>query len=124
LRSSKYHRVAKELQEGLRIPLEKANTTIEGSTFNVDFAEQAIKDYSSTTKGSQRGKALVRKSYLKRARTLVDKEMSCKKLIPKCLACGIRGHSIWDYWYLFKDKRPAGVMIGDTYIKKALRKVE
>ena len=51
LRSSKYYRVVKELQEGLRIPLKKANTTIRGSTFNADFAEQAIKDNSNTTKG-------------------------------------------------------------------------
>jgi hypothetical protein len=51
LRSSKYYRVVKELQEGLRRPLEKANTTIKGSTFNIDFAEQAIMDYSNTTKG-------------------------------------------------------------------------
>jgi len=54
----------------------------------------------------------------------VDKETSYKKLIPKCLVCGIRGHSIWDYWCLFKDKRPVGVIIGDAHIKKALRKVE
>jgi len=73
--------------------LEKANTTIRGSTFNADFAEQAIKDYS-TTKGLQRGKALARKSRLKRAGTLVDEEISYKKLTPKCLACGIQGHSL------------------------------
>ena len=51
LRSSEYRRVAKELQEGLIRPSKKANTTIRGSTFNADFAEQAIKDYSNTTKG-------------------------------------------------------------------------
>jgi len=51
LRSSKYYRVAKELQEGLRTPLKKANTTIRGSTFNADFVEQAIKDHFNTTKG-------------------------------------------------------------------------
>jgi len=51
LRSSKYCRVAKELQEGLRTPLKKANATIKGSTFNADFAKQAIEDHSNTTKG-------------------------------------------------------------------------
>jgi len=51
LRSSEYRRVVKELQEGLRRPLEQANTTIRGSTFNTDFTEQAIKDHSNTTKG-------------------------------------------------------------------------
>ena len=48
MRSSEYYRVVKELQEGLRIPLKKANTTIRGSTFNTDFTEQAIIDYSNT----------------------------------------------------------------------------
>ena len=93
-RSSEYRRVAKELQEGLRRPLEKANTTMRGSTFNTDFAEQATMDDSNTTKGSRRGKALVCKSRSKRAGTLVDKETSYKKLTPKCLACGIRGYSL------------------------------
>ena len=54
----------------------------------------------------------------------MDKETSCKKPTPKCLACGIQGHSIWDYWYLFKDKRPVGVIIGDVRINRALKKVE
>jgi len=89
LRSSKYHKVVKELQEGLRTPLKKANTTIKGSTFNTDFAEQAIKDHSNTTKGSRRGRALTRNRRLKRAGTLIDKETSYKKPTPKCLACGI-----------------------------------
>jgi hypothetical protein len=74
--------------------LEKANATIKGSTFNIDFVEQAIMDHSNTTKGLQRGKALVRKSRLKRAGTLVDKETSYKKPTPKYLAYGIRGHSL------------------------------
>ena len=64
-------------------------TTIRGSTFNVDFAEQAIKDHSNTTKGLRRGRALVYNRCLKRDRTLVDKETSYKKPTPKCLACGI-----------------------------------
>ena len=89
MRSSKYHRVVKELQEGLRTPLKKANTTIKGSTFNADFTEQATKDYSNTTKGLQREKALAYNRRLKRARTLVDKKTSYKKPTPKCLACGI-----------------------------------
>ena len=122
-RSSEYRRVAKELQEGLRRPSEKANATTRGSTFNTDFAEQAIEDHSDTTKGSRRGKASARKSRLKRAGSLVE-ETSQKKPTPECLACGIRGHSLRDCWCLFKDKRPAGVMIEDIYIKKALKKVE
>ena len=54
----------------------------------------------------------------------MDKETSYKKPIPKCLACGIRGHTIWDYWYLFKDKRSIGVIIRDIRINRALKKVE
>ena len=50
--------------------------------------------------------------------------MSCKKPTPKCLACRIRGHSIQDCWCLFEDKRPAGVIIRDACIKRALKKVE
>ena len=76
--------------------MEKANATTRGSTFNADFAEQAIEDHSDT-KGSRRGKASARKSRSKRAGTLVDEETSYKKPTPKCLACGIQGHSIWDY---------------------------
>jgi len=52
LRSSKYCKVAKELQEGLRTPLKKANATIKRSTFNTDFTKHTIKNYSNTTKGS------------------------------------------------------------------------
>jgi hypothetical protein len=93
LRSSKYCRVVKELQEGLRIPLKKANATIRGSTFNADFAEQAIMDYSNTTKGPRKG-TLARTRRLKRAGSLVDKETSRKKLLPVYLACKKRGHSL------------------------------
>ena len=93
MRSSKYRRVAKELQEGLRRPLEKANTTIRGSTFNADFVEQAIIDHSNTTKGPGKG-TLVYTRRLKRARSLVDKETSRKKLLPVYLAYKKRGHSL------------------------------
>ena len=86
MRSFKYRRVAKELQEGLRILLKKANTTIRGSTFNADFAEQAIINYFNTTKGPGKG-TLVYTRRLKRARLLVDKETSHKKLLPIYLAC-------------------------------------
>ena len=54
----------------------------------------------------------------------MDEETFYKKPIPKCLACGIQGYSIWDYWYLFKDKRPIEVIIRDIYINRALKKVE
>ena len=93
-RSSEYHRVAKELQEGLKTPLKKANATIKKSIFNADFAEQAIEDHF-TTKSLQKGKASVCTSHLKRTGSLVEK-MSCKKPTPKCLACGIQRHSIQD----------------------------
>ena len=86
-RSSEYCKVAKELQKGLRTPSKKVNAIIKGSTFNTDFAEQAIKNYS-TTKGSQKGKASACTSRLKRAKSLVEK-MSCKKPTPKCLVCRI-----------------------------------
>jgi len=104
-RSSEYRRVAKELQEGLRIPSKKANATTRGSTFNADFAEQATMDHSDTTKGPGKGtSARTRRS--KRAGSLVDEETSRKKLLPVCLACEKRGHSLRDCWYLFEDKRP------------------
>jgi hypothetical protein len=54
----------------------------------------------------------------------VDEETSYKKPIPKYLACRIQGHSLWDCWCLFKDKRPIGVIIRDIRIKRALKKVE
>jgi hypothetical protein len=92
LRSSEYRRVVKELQEGLRIPLKKANTTIRGSTFNIDFAEQAIIDHSNTTKGLGKG-TLVYTRRSKRAGLLVDEETSHKKLLPIYLACEKQGHS-------------------------------
>jgi len=43
-------------------------------------------DYSNTTKGLGKG-TLARTRRLKRARLLVDKETSYKKLLPVCLAC-------------------------------------
>ena len=124
LRSSKYCRVAKELQEGLGTPLKKANAIIKGSTFNADFAEHAIKDYSDTTKSLWKGKASACNRCLKRAGTLMDEKMSCKKPTPECLVCGIQKYSIWDCWCLFEDKRPAGVIIRNACIKRVLKKVE
>jgi len=50
-------------------------------------------DYFNTTKDP--GKVtLAYTRRLKRARLLVDKEMSYKKLLPVCLACEKRGHSL------------------------------
>ena len=43
-------------------------------------------DHSNTTKGPRIG-TLARTRRLKRAGLLVDEEMSCKKLLPICLAC-------------------------------------
>ena len=93
-RSSKYCKTAKELQEGLKTPLKKANATTKGSTFNVDFAKQAIKDHFNTIKNSWKRKALACNRCLKRAKTLINKKMSCKKPTPECLVCGIQRYSI------------------------------
>ena len=59
----------------------------------MDFVEQAIIDYSNTTKGLRKG-TLARTRYLKRAGLLVDKEISYKKLLPVCLAYKKQGHSL------------------------------
>ena len=51
--------------------------------------------------------------------------MSFKKLKNlKYLACGIRGYTLPNYWYLFKGKRPKGFKAVGIYIKKVLIKVE
>jgi len=50
-------------------------------------------DYSNTIKGPGKG-TLVYTKRLKRARSLVDKETSCKKLLPIYLACEKQGHSL------------------------------
>ena len=112
------------MQEGLKILLKKANAIIRRSTFNIDFAEHVIEDYFDIIKGLWKGKALVCISRLKRAGILANEETFYKKLIPKCLIYRLKGHSLWDCWCLFKNKRPTGVIIGDIYIKRALKKVE
>jgi len=43
---------------------------------------------------------------------------------PKCLAYDIRGHTLFNCWYLFKGKRPKGFKAVGTYIKRVLTKVE
>jgi len=50
-------------------------------------------DHSNTTKGLGKG-TLAYTRRLKRARSLVDKEMSYKKLLPVCLVCEKQGHSL------------------------------
>jgi hypothetical protein len=80
-------------------------------------------DYFNTTKGLRKG-TLVYTRRLKRAKSLIDKEMFRKKLLPIYLACKKQRHSLQDCWYLFKDKRPKGVIIGDARIKRVLKKVE
>jgi len=50
-------------------------------------------DYSNTTKGPGKG-TLVYTRRLKRARLLVDKETSRKKLIPISLVYEKQGHSL------------------------------
>ena len=80
-------------------------------------------DHSNTTKGLGKW-TLVYTRCLKRARLLVDKKTSHKKLLPIYLVYKKQGHSLRDYWCLFKDKRPTGVTIRDNCIKRALKKVE
>jgi len=48
-------------------------------------------DHFNTTKGLGKG-TLACTRRLKRARSLIDKEMSRKKLLPVCLACKKRGY--------------------------------
>jgi len=50
-------------------------------------------DYFDTTKGPGK-ETLAYTRRLKRARSLVDKETSYKKLLPVCLACEKQGHSL------------------------------
>jgi hypothetical protein len=50
-------------------------------------------DYSNTTKGLKKG-ALVYTRHLKRARSLIDKEISRKKLLPIYLVYKKQGHSL------------------------------
>jgi hypothetical protein len=51
--------------------------------------------------------------------------MSFKKLKNlKCLICDIRGHTLPNYWYLFKYKRPEGFKAVHIQIKRVLIKVE
>jgi hypothetical protein len=50
-------------------------------------------DYSNTTKGLGKG-TLAHTRCLKRARSLVNKKMSYKKLLPIYLACEKQGHSL------------------------------
>jgi len=51
--------------------------------------------------------------------------MSFKRLKNlKCLAYNIRGHTLPNYWYLFKSKRPKGFKAVGTHIKRVLIKVE
>ena len=51
--------------------------------------------------------------------------MSSKKLKNlKCLACDIRGHTLFNYWYVFKCKRFKGFKAVGTHIKKMLTKIE
>ena len=55
----------------------------------------------------------------------MTKETSSKRLKNlKCLVCNIRGHTLPDYWYLFKSKRPKGFKAVGIYIKRVLIKVE
>ena len=42
----------------------------------------------------------------------------------KCLVCNIWGHTLPNYWYLFKGKRPKGFKAVGIYIKKVLIKVK
>jgi hypothetical protein len=50
-------------------------------------------DYSNTTKGLGKG-TLVHTRFLKRARSLIDKEIFYKKLLPIYLACEKQRHSL------------------------------
>ena len=80
-------------------------------------------DHFNTTNGLKKG-TLVYTKCSKRARSLINKETSHKKLLPVYLTCEKQKHSLQDYQYLFKDKRPKGVIIRDTRIKRVLKKVE
>ena len=51
--------------------------------------------------------------------------MSSKRLKNlKCLVYNIRGYTLFNYWYLFKYKKPEGFKAVNTQIEKVLIKVE
>ena len=81
---------------------------VRGSTFNIDFIGKSKGDIFITTKVQKgRGNSLFYSQ--KRAGTNLTKEMSSKKLKNlKYLAYNIKGHTLFNCWYLFKCKRPEG----------------
>jgi len=95
-----------------------------GSTFNVDFTGEPKEGISIAAK-VQKGKGNSLSYSQKRAGTNLTKETSFKRSKNlKCLACDIRGHTLFNCWYLFKSKRPKGFKAVGIYIKRVLIKVE
>ena len=115
-----YRKVVIELREAFANLLKVVpSLTTRGSVFNIDFVGESEENISITTKG------LKRKSSRKRVGINPTKETSFKKLKNlKCLACDIRGHTLPDYQYLFKCKRPKGFKAVGIRIRKVLIKVE
>ena len=78
---------------------------VRGNGFNVDFIGESEEDTLPTKVQKGRGNSSFYSQ--KRAETNSTKETSSKKLKGlKYLACDIRGHTLPNYWYLFKGKRP------------------
>jgi len=121
---SEYRKVVMELREAFQTLSKAVPTTARGSAFNVDFVGEPKEGISIAAK-VQKGKGNSLSRSWKRVGINLTKETSSKRLKNlKCLVCNIRGHTLPDYWYLFKSKRPKGFKAVGIYIKRVLIKVE
>ena len=96
---------------------------VKGNVFNADYTRESEED--TLTIKIQKGKGNSLFYSQKRAETNSTEKTFFKRLkSPKCSVCDIKGHTFFDYWYLFKCKRPKKFKAVDTYIKKMFIKIQ
>ena len=98
---------------------------VRGNVFNADYAGKSKEDILTTKGLKGRGNSLSR-SWKRAGINLIKEETSSSKRLKnlKYLACDIRGHTLPNYCYLFKCKRPKGFNNKGIYIKEVCKKVE
>jgi hypothetical protein len=118
-----FREVARELREMLA---PKGGRTMRGSAFHASFGTTESSDEGSDAKGTKQtgqGPPNSNKGH-KRAGSQSIEANASKKEVTECPACGMRGHSLAEYWCIFEELRPQGMRSSGYRVRKAKKAVK
>ncbi len=114
-----------ELREAFQNLFKAIPMTMKKNVFNVNYIGESKKDILITKGSKGKRNSLFYSQKRAKINLIKEKTFSFKRSKNfKCLACDIKGHTLFNYWYLFKCKKPKGFKAVGIYIKRVLIKVE